>query len=589
MQCLVAFALALLTAGAAHASVYCVGSTGCDQDFGTNLQGALDQAKANGGEDTVRIADGFYFSPSGYMYDWPDPVHIEGAGGRFEGLGAASLAVAGTPSNATTLTVLGSTASTISGLDVRVPDGSSNKGIETNGSIDNVLVQDSFASATSPLGVLLHLGGRLTNSTVDAGLVENFSVAVSLAGSATVSDSDLAGQFSLRANTSGTVARVSRTHMKFTQGGAFAGNGVTMGVDDSLLEGVSVGGTTALAAEVDADGAESTLTLNHVTIAGSSRPGSAALAARAATASHSRLIFRNGVIADFTDAFFRDSNAGSLADISTDWSNYGGGRATDFGPGTITETNHTAVPPGFLSATDYHLRADSPLVDAGDPAGLAADEPPTDLSTQPRIADGNGDCDARRDIGAYEFTPGPRAPRAVASTPFDASASCDPDGDPLTFAWTFDDGATAVGASVQHTFATPGLHFGTVTVTDSTGRSATATTSVTVPKPPPLFTGVTIAKQKVRASKEGVVKVKLRCPPSATGSCRGTLTLLGKGAGFRIAPRRTASVAIKLPGRKLKLLRRRGTLRATARASARDASGGAAKRSSGKITLLRPR
>lgn len=64
----------------------------------------------------------------------------------------------------------------------------------------------------------------------------------------------------------------------------------------------------------------------------------------------------------------------------------------------------TAAAPGFASATDVHLRPGSPLVDAGNPA---APGPGTvDADGKPRVRDGNGDCVARRDMGAYELQSG---------------------------------------------------------------------------------------------------------------------------------------------------------------------------------------
>jgi PKD domain-containing protein len=56
--------------------------------------------------------------------------------------------------------------------------------------------------------------------------------------------------------------------------------------------------------------------------------------------------------------------------------------------------------------------------------------------------------------------------------------------DSLTFAWTFDDGGTGSGLTVQHTFAEEGTHTGHVVVTDPTGLSTTLPFSVSVADAP---------------------------------------------------------------------------------------------------------
>jgi hypothetical protein len=66
---------------------------------------------------------------------------------------------------------------------------------------------------------------------------------------------------------------------------------------------------------------------------------------------------------------------------------------------------------------------------------------------------------------------------------FDASASSDPDGDVLSYAFNFDDGTTvAAGAakSANHAFSTVGSHTATVVVRDPSGASDTKSVSVTV-------------------------------------------------------------------------------------------------------------
>ena len=90
-------------------------------------------------------------------------------------------------------------------------------------------------------------------------------------------------------------------------------------------------------------------------------------------------------------------------------------------------------------------------------------------------------------------------PRAVISGPngglvgntltFDGSASSDPDGSIVTFAWSFSDGATATGAQVSRTFNAPGSYNVVLTVTDNGGLSDTSTYTIQItqpaPEPPP--------------------------------------------------------------------------------------------------------
>jgi len=79
---------------------------------------------------------------------------------------------------------------------------------------------------------------------------------------------------------------------------------------------------------------------------------------------------------------------------------------------------------------------------------------------------------------------GPYTACAGASVTMNGSASSDPDGDPLTFAWDFGDGNTGSGATPTHAYANPGSYVVRLTATDNCtpplNNSATTNVTVTV-------------------------------------------------------------------------------------------------------------
>ncbi|MGV9952287.1 lectin [Streptomyces cellulosae] len=69
------------------------------------------------------------------------------------------------------------------------------------------------------------------------------------------------------------------------------------------------------------------------------------------------------------------------------------------------------------------------------------------------------------------------APLTVA---FSSAGTSDPDGDALSYAWTFGDGATSTAADPSHTYTANGQYTATLEVTDPSGKSATASVRITV-------------------------------------------------------------------------------------------------------------
>ena len=98
---------------------------------------------------------------------------------------------------------------------------------------------------------------------------------------------------------------------------------------------------------------------------------------------------------------------------------------------------------------------------------------------------------------AFTITPAGspnRAPAAAANGPYQglvnqsvtlsSAGSTDPDGDPLSFAWTFGDGSTSTDPNPTHSYATAGTFTVTLLVSDGRGGSSTASTSATIAAAP---------------------------------------------------------------------------------------------------------
>jgi PKD repeat protein len=88
------------------------------------------------------------------------------------------------------------------------------------------------------------------------------------------------------------------------------------------------------------------------------------------------------------------------------------------------------------------------------------------------------------------FTAAPASGNAPLAVSFNASASSDPDGNIVSYTWSFGDGATSTGVTASHTYTAAGNYTATLSVKDNAGATAVATKTIVVTAPPPTGCGV---------------------------------------------------------------------------------------------------
>ena len=137
--------------------------------------------------------------------------------------------------------------------------------------------------------------------------------------------------------------------------------------------------------------------------------------------------------------------------VSYDWEFGDGSTGTGVGP---THTYTTSGPfMVSLTVTDDAGATDTATTTANFGEG-----------NQPPLADANG---------PYNGTAG-------VPVTFDGSGSTDPDGSIVAYDWDFGDGNTGTGVAPTHTYAAVGTYNVTLTVTDDTGATDSATSTATI-------------------------------------------------------------------------------------------------------------
>jgi hypothetical protein len=506
-----------LTAAGATAKTLCVNDPACVTAGGTaedTITQALVGAKSANSSDptnTVQIGPGTY--EGAYAFDDSNQVTIEGGGEGKTVLQFGGVIDIG-------LYLNGNSGDMVSGLTIRAASGTSPAaaGVQIDGGqLDHVAV-DMTADGSQAEGVTM-APGLLTNSSVT---VENApgATAVLSAGTSVLAGDTLSGGVGYSQDGGTSVLKQSR---------------ITAGTDGILCHGTCVMSSSLIAmgpgaaAGLLATGFSSScgsVTASNLTIVGA--PLVAAGSRCTAAGKTASLTIDSSVLSGAGHALEAEAdNATAKATVTPTYDAYdptsdvlaGAGSPTIAAPGT----GWVKADPRFLNPAhgDYRIPFNSPLVDAGNPAGLGFFDSTVDLAGLPRVVHG------RRDIGTYEYqrlpptaaiTVHPASVPAGAPVHFDGRSSHDPDpGEAISYAWSFGDGATATGPTPVHSYSTPGTRTVRLAVTDPTGLRSIATVKVKVtPAPPPVVSHLRESARRWRAGQRAAHLTRRSLPPVGT-------------------------------------------------------------------------
>jgi hypothetical protein len=604
-----------LLASAAHAETFCVQDPSCTGSARPTVQSAIDAAAGNGaGRDQIVIGP----TPTplaGGSIGAGNPVDLVGAGPQQTVLTAGSGTALTNNTPTTTIAHIGFDLPEGVAIGVRLQDG---------GTLSDFRVAGATPGQQTSVGVRAE-----HDATVEHGVVEGPEGAGSSGistlpsgGSVVVRNVRASGAQGIQAGAGFTT--LSNLHVTARNTGLRALSGSNADVTNAVvrLAGTPTPGEEAYG--VLAINSTATIVSGHyLTIVGSGRTGSIGTWAVSTGSSGNPMIqLDNSVITGFGHARSADAVVGGSATVELNHSLWDPSHDSSSGAGSLGGANNVAGEPTFADVGgDFRLRHDSLGIDAGRPGPLGAGEPTTDLDGNARVADGDGDGTARRDVGAFEY--GRRAPvvtvtadrptaRVGESVTFTAAASDADLGDTVTEpVWIFSDGARATGATVTHTFATAGRHTAAAGVSDSAGLGASASTPVEVeatptpsaePAPPRDLTppGIGLGPKRLRASSAGIVSVPVRCAATDSEPCAGlaALTLRARSgkskklkaigtvrARFSAAPGKKGSARLRLSRAKLRRLRKAGALKCLIAIAATDAAGNTRTLKAGVVVL----
>ena len=398
-----AAALSILAVGAfaapAGADTFCVGSApGC---FDT-VQPALDAAGAAPGNDIVQIAAGTFTGASEYS-SGSGAVDVRGAGAGETKLTAPA---SGLPVLA--LTVPGSKASSLQ-ID--------KKGSAFGVSLGSAALEDARITGDYQSGGIWATGASAIRRT-EVDLTDGVGISLGDGGDATVEGGSVRAHLGILVNKPTGKVLVRRLRSS-TRMAAQLGSG-TLRIENSLM--TIEPGPGAIGLLATSFGTEVALEARHVTLVhpAPQSAGSQGVLMISKGGGSASVKLRDSVLDGFETDLVRKADsdsAGSSLDIA--WTRMDPKSVVEKGVGAITLANTTVADPAFVdrAAGNYALRSDSPLVDAGDPAGPAPGDPLVDLAGHPRYNPHLAGGAPRSDLGALETAPLVPAPPVTPPPP----------------------------------------------------------------------------------------------------------------------------------------------------------------------------
>ena len=388
----------------AGATDYCV-DTSCGGTQAASLDQALDHADDADDADRIFLGAKIY-TPQGpsFKYLAPGPVEIIGQGAGRTILTGGSDAV---------LSLRAGSGSSVHDLTVRLPQNAPGQmaGVVTNSLLQRIsVVEDPTQVNAGRDGVQLAFGGTLANSTVQLGTGQLTTAAVLggrfgvADGGNTIRESTLSADTGIASAHGATVERSRVTGLRY----GIRNLGDLTTVKDSLVRLTGPFGT-AIRAETSGTG-DTNMIVDGATVVTPSSLDATGVAVTTFPApdENVHLTLANSIVRGaFTPLFARALGAGT-ATIADSYSDYEPISNVAIG-GTISESNITNVGDALFDETpghEFRLLPGSPLIDMGDPAAPQG----LDVDGGARVADGNGDGFARRDLGAFELQPAMAGP-----------------------------------------------------------------------------------------------------------------------------------------------------------------------------------